>query len=148
MKYSRLAFLICSMAFLFVSCNKNDSPTQPSSFNKGEYTGTYSVTFKNYLNQSYSFSQSGSISLTLSDSTYSYNAIVAQTDSVLNDVGKYSIAAQKMTMNDQSWVYMNPGGHNSLYLMDTFSIQTTNNQFIISQENDFANWKLVLIPKQ
>lgn len=148
MKYSKLTALIYFMLFTLISCNKNDSPTQPSVFNKGEYTGTFSVTFKNYQNQSSSFSQSGSISFTLSDSTYSYSAIVTKTDSVLKDVGKYSKADQKMPMNDQSWLYMDPRWHNSLYLMDTFSIQTTGSQFVISQENDFANWKIILNPKQ
>jgi len=136
------------MVFSLIGCNKNDSPTQPSSFTKGEYTGTFSVAFKNYQNQSSSFSQSGSISFTFSDSTYSYSAIVTKTDSVLKDVGRYSKADQKMPMNDQSWLYMDPRWHNSLYLMDTFSIQTTSSQFIISQENDFANWKIILNPKQ
>ncbi len=144
MKLFRLTFIV----FLLIGCNKDDLPTQPSEFGKGEYTGTFSVTFKNYQNQSSPVTQSGNISITFSDSTYSYSAIEAKTNSTLNDVGNYLTVDAKMQMNDQSWLYMDPRWHNSLYLMDTFSIQKTNNQFVISQDNDFANWKIILIPKK
>ena len=152
MKSIRLALVLCLFLFLYISCNKTESPTQSSAFKKGEYSGTFSVTFKNYKNQNSSLSQSGDIAITFSDSSYSYSATVnnssdPKADSVLADVGKFTNEGQKMSMNDQSWMYMDPRWHNSLYLFGTFEIQTTGKQLKISQENDFAIWNLFLFPK-
>ncbi len=145
--------IICSIGLSSIlGCKKSDSPTAPITFTKGAYGGTFSVTFKNYKNNSVSLSQSGTIVISFSDSAYVYSAIVnyssdtAAYDS-LGDRGRYSKLQEKIIMNDGSWLRMDALWHNSLYLLDTFAIQTGERQMEISQNNSFADWKLDIAPQ-
>jgi hypothetical protein len=138
---------------LLTSCNKTESPTESVSINKGEYTGIFSVTFKNYKNNSSPLTQEGTISIIFSDSSYEYSAKADYSsseiaDTFLTDRGRYSWTENKIIMNDISWEMMDPRWHNSLYLLNTFTIQAIGNQLEISQDNSFASWKINLITKK
>ncbi|MDO8550697.1 MAG: hypothetical protein Q7S39_11185 [Ignavibacteria bacterium] len=151
MKTLLLIFTISSFVFTFTSCQKTESPTESISFTGGEYTGTFSVTFKNYQNSS-PLTQNGKISIMFSDSSYNYSATVEyssedSTYTFLTDRGCYSNTEDKIVMNDISWKKMDPRWHNSLYLVDSFTIKIDVNQIEILQDNSFANWKLNLVLK-
>jgi hypothetical protein len=152
MKPILVVSIICSITFSIIGCNKSESPTEPITLGKGEYRGTFSVTFKSYKNYSVPLSQSGTISISFSDSAYVYSVIAnyssdTTTNDSLGDEGRYSKSQDKIIMNDGSWMRMDPRWHNSLYLFDTFTIQGSGTQLIISQDNSFAKWQLNLIPK-
>jgi hypothetical protein len=132
------------------SCRKSDSPTEPLPFSKGEYTGTFSVTFKDYNKGP--LTQSGTISFTFSDSTYAYSANVTYASdtsafSLLNDQGRYSKIQLSLSMTDISTKIVGPNRRNSLYLDGVFSLQSVGTQFSISQDDTFATWNLELVPK-
>lgn len=134
---------------VFTSCDNTDFPNGAVSFIKGEYTGTFSVTFKDYKNTSSPLIQEGTISVMFSDSTYKYSAKAefssnGLADTLLTDGGRFTRNENKIIMNDFSWKTMNPGGHNSLYLLDTFAVRAIGNQLEISQENSFAIWQMNL----
>ena len=99
--------------------------------------------------------QMGDIWWTFSDSgTYHY---VAKSDvsiwnndtavtiyDTLADAGRYTSFGHYMTMQDGSWYRMDPLWHNSLYLKDTFVVNTAGNEMEISREDDFAKWTIEL----
>ncbi|MDE3058100.1 MAG: hypothetical protein KGJ59_09105 [Bacteroidota bacterium] len=153
MKPIFLISIICSIGLSSIlGCKKSDSPTVPITFAKGEYGGTFSVTFKNYKNTSTSVSQSGTIAMSFTDSTYAYSvAVNFSSDSTaydsLDDRGRYSQLQGKIIMNDLSWWRADLIWHNSLYLKDTFAIQASEKQLAISQNNSFASWKLNIAPQ-
>ncbi|MCC6550162.1 MAG: hypothetical protein IT279_08850 [Ignavibacteriaceae bacterium] len=135
--------------FLFTSCDNTESPTGAVSFIRGEYTGTFSVTFKNYRNTASPLTQEGTISIMFSDSTYKYSAKAdfssnGLADTLLTDGGRFTRNENKIIMNDFSWMTMDAWWHNSLYLLDTFTVRAIGNQFEISQDNSFANWQINL----
>ena len=147
------AIVLLPFLLLLTSCNKTESPTESVSIKKGEYIGTFSVTFKNYKNNSSPLTQEGTISIMFSDSSYEYSAKADYSsneisDTFLTDRGKYIRTEDKIIMNDISWEMMDPRWHNSLYLLDTFTIQAIGNQLEISQDNSFASWKINLIIKK
>lgn len=150
MKTIIISFILLQMIFLFTSCQRA-APTESIPFTKGEYSGTFSVTFKRYHN-SYPITQEGKITIIFYDSTYDYSASVDlssnnTTSALLTDNGVYSKTEDKITMNDDSWLRMDAAWHNSLYLFDKFTVHSFFNQIEISQENNFANWKLNLSPR-
>ena len=145
-------FLLISLVFILTKCNNSVSPGEQTAIKKGEYTGTFSVTFKNYKNYSVSVTQSGTISILFTDSTYKYSAIASfSSDSTasdsLGDFGSYSLVEDGIIMNDGSWLRMDPRWHNSLYLLDTFNVQKKYSKFNITQDNTFAKWDLNLVLK-
>ncbi len=144
-----LIFAIFLFVFIFVSCQETKFPTESISSIRGEYTGTFSVSFKNYQN-SLQLTQKGKISIVFSDSSYDYSATVEYSsqdsmDSFLTDRGCYSNTEDEIIMNDISWEMMDPLWHNSLYLFDTFLFKISGNYIEILQDNSFANWRLILI---
>lgn len=151
MKTYLVNFILVLIILLFTSCNKT-STTEPISIDEREYSGTFSVTYKNYNNSS-QFTQTGKLSIIFYDSTYDYSATVeystdTNTYSFLKDKGRYSKSEANIIMNDDSWELMMPGWNNSLYLFDTFNIKYNINKIEISQDNDFANWQLNLFVKK
>lgn len=150
MKTYIINFVLVLIILLFTSCDKTFL-TEPTSIDKGEYSGTFSVTYKRYQNTN-SLTQTGKLSIIFYDSTYDYSATVkystgTNTYSFLKDNGRYSKSEANIIMNDDSWEMMDPRWHNSLYLFDTFNIKYSINKIEISQDNDFANWQLNLIVK-
>lgn len=145
--------LLTSLVFILIKCSNSVSPSEQITIKKGAYTGTFSVIFKNYKNYSFSATQSGTISILFTDSTYTYSALVSySSDSTapdsFADFGSYSIGKDRIIMNDGSWLRMDPRWHNSLYLFDTFSIQQDDNKFNITQDNTFAKWDLNIVSKK
>ena len=143
-------FLFVSLMFLLLNCNNSTSPTENLVLRKGTYSGTFSVTFKNYRNFSHSLTQTGTITVLFTDSAYTYLAIVnfssdlTSTDS-LRDNGTYYLAKNGIIMRDDSWWRMDAGWHNSLYLENTFNFDYNDIGLRISQDNAFANWNLNLV---
>lgn len=134
---------------LFTSCDTTVFPTGAVSFIKGEYTGTFSVTFNDYKNTSSSLIQEGTISIMFSDSSYQYSAKAVFSsnglaDTMLTDKGRFTLNENKIVMNDISWMTMDAGWHNSLYLLDTFTVRTNGNTLEIFQDNSFATWHINL----
>lgn len=149
MKTIIIIIALLPITLLLTSCDTTEFPTGGVSFIKGEYTGTFSVTFKNYKNTSSPLIQEGTISVMFSDSTYKYSAKAefssnGLADTLLTDGGMYTRNENKIIMNDVSWMTMDPGWHNSLYLLDTFAVRAIGNQLEISQENSFAIWQMNL----
>jgi hypothetical protein len=144
---------LVAIVFLFpIGCQKKESPTERPVLTKGEYIGSFSVTFKNYQNIPGKVTQSGSVAFLFSDSSYQYNGTVVHNslkDSSfsIGDHGGYSLFDEKIRMTDISWLLMSPTWRSSLYLTDTFVVRTVGQQFIITQENSFAIWELKLNSK-
>jgi hypothetical protein len=143
-------FLYISLMFLLSNCSNLTSPTENIVLKKGTYSGTFSVTFKNYKNYSYPVTQTGTISILFADSIYNYSAkINYSSDSIstdsLKDFGRYSIQSNKIIINDISWWRMDPHWHNGLYLENTFNIENIDGRFRIFQDNSFAQWDLNLV---
>ncbi len=150
-KTFRTAFLFIALMFFILHCSDNLSPEQ-TEFKKGEYAGSFSLTFKSYKNSG-PVTQSGIISVSFNDSTYSYSAVAdfssdtTAADS-LADAGYFSLFQDSIVMNDVSWLLMDPIWHNSLYLFGTFKIEKMENKFRIYQDNSFAKWDLLLLLKK
>ncbi|HMN48791.1 MAG TPA: hypothetical protein PKD67_06645 [Ignavibacteriaceae bacterium] len=151
MKSFRTSFLFIPLLLFILHCTDNLSPEQID-FNKGKYTGTFSVIFKSYKNSD-PVTQSGIISILFNDSTYSYSAVAdfssdpTAADS-LADAGYFSLSQDSIVMNDVSWLLMDPIWHNSLYLFGTFKIEKIENKFHIYQDNSFAKWDLLIAFKK
>lgn len=151
MKTFRTAFLFIPLMFFILHCTDNLSSEQ-AEFNKGKYAGSFSVTFKSYKNSD-PVIQSGIISISFNDSTYSYSAAAdfssdtTTTDS-LADLGPFSLFQDNIVMNDMSWLYMDARWHNSLYLLGNFKLEIIENKFHIYQDNSFAKWDLLLSLKK
>ncbi|GMV00285.1 MAG: hypothetical protein AMXMBFR51_30170 [Ignavibacteriota bacterium] len=134
---------------LLTSCDTTEFPTGAISYINGEYTGTFSVTFKNYKNTASPLTQEGTISIMFYDSTYQYSAKAdfsssGLADTLLTDGGRFTRNDNRIVMNDISWMTMDPGWHNSLYLLDTFTVHAIGNQLEITQDNSFARWQMNL----
>ena len=133
----------------FATCqNTMNSEGQNKSI-EGEYSGTFSVTYKSYKNSS-SVTQTGKISILFRDSTYSYSAVANYSSDIttydsLSDRGYYSQNHDKILLNDMSWLRMDKSWHSSLYFEGIFDIYQTGEQVQISQENTFAKWHLIFI---
>lgn len=142
-------FFFISIMFLLSNCNNSTSPTDNISLTKGTYSGTFSVIFKNYQNSNNTLVQTGTITISFTDSTYTYFAVVKfSSDSTafesLKDLGSYSLKKDEIVMNDDSWLQFNKNWHNSLYLGNTFSLEDNNTELRIFQDNSFAKWDLNL----
>lgn len=149
MKAIILIIALLPITLLLTSCDTTEFPTGGVSFIKGEYTGTFSVRFKNYRNTASPLTQEGTISVMFYDSTYKYSAKAefssnGLADTLLTDGGRFTRNENKIIMNDFSWKTMNPGGHNSFYLLDTFTVRAIGNKIEISQDNSFASWQMNL----
>ncbi len=146
------SFLFYFLIFVLPSCKNTVSPESNIAINKGEYSGTFSVTYKNYKNYSSAVTQSGSISIFFNDSTYEYSAIADYSSDTLasdslGDSGRYSINQGNIVMDDFCWLRMDDIWHNSLYFEGTFSIHKIDNILQIVQDNSFAKWNLNLVFK-
>lgn len=137
--------------FFILHCTDNLSSEQ-AEFNKDKYEGSFSVTFKSYKNSG-PVIQSGIISISFNDSTYSYSAAADLSSDTtaadsLADAGYFSLFQDSIVMNDVSWLLMDPRWHNSLYLLGTFKLEIIENKFHIYQDNSFAKWDLLLSLKK
>lgn len=84
-----------------------------------------------------------------SDSSYQYSAKAVFSsnglaDTLLTDGGRFTRNENKIVMNDISWMTMDAGWHNSLYLLDTFTVRSNGKKLEISQNNSFATWQMNL----
>jgi len=152
MKKNIFLVIIISQLLFLIGCKQNELPTEPNSTLQGEYFGSFYVTFNNYHNSSERVTQTGEIAFVFKDSGYSYIGVVKDSvkDTIqfeIKDSGRFEKTGNRINMYDVSWLKMNPGWFSSLYLTGTFSITTEANCYIITQENDFAKWKINLIKK-
>jgi len=126
------------------------APEEVPTLGPGDYAGTFLVIFKQFRNTQKAITQSGSIRMSFSDSSYTYQAIATRSsDSTardsLGDSGNYSVQAATISMDDIAWRQLGPLWYPSLYFKDTFTFRIVDDQIRISQENAFARWELNLV---
>jgi len=139
------------VGIFLIGCTLVSVPENTVSLENRNFSGTFSLTKTDYPDSNAIFSESGTIDITFTDSSYNYLAIVTASSEpvmfdTLEDSGQYVQDGNTISMADRSGFLMSMFPLPSLYLLGDFNREQQSSRISLTQDHLASHVEIDLQP--